>query len=180
MDKRVPGNDYIFDEPIAVFQQNDNNNANFLAYVNTALDLTIKYPSDWKVNENDILNRYEVMFAPSSKGVYVAVGITNNVTLRPTKTHANITPLYMSPGTRLLEADYKHYSLSGYSAVRLVQIQSYEGPSQPYDVKSMVYGTFVDTKFYTVGYAVTPPEDFPRYLQTAQSMIDSFQIISKQ
>ena len=35
-------------------------------------------------------------------------------------------------------------------------------------------------KFYTVGYDVMPPEDFPKYLQTAQSMIDSFEITSKQ
>jgi len=140
----------------------------------------MKYPHDWKVNENDILNRYKVMFRPSSKGAYVAVRITNNVTpevLARMNTPANKTPSYMSPGTRLLEGDYKHYSLSGYPAVRLVQIQSYEEPSQLYDIKSMVYGTLVDTKFYTVGYAVTPPEGFPRYLQSAQAMIDSFKII---
>jgi hypothetical protein len=106
------------------------------------------YPSDWKVSENDILNRYEVMFAPPSKGVYVAVGITNNVTSKEIdrmKTPADKTPSYMSPSTRLLEADYKHYSLSGYPAVRLILIQSYEGPGEPYDVKSMVYGTLVES-----------------------------------
>jgi hypothetical protein len=143
----------------------------------------MKYPSDWKVNENDILKRYEVMFAPSSKGVYLAVGITNNITSKEIarmKTPANKTPSYMSPGTRLLEADYKHYSLSGYPAVRLIQIQSHEGAGQPNDVKGMVYGLLLDTKFYSVGYGVTPPEDFPRYLQTAQRMIDSFQIMNRQ
>jgi hypothetical protein len=51
-------------------------------------------------------------------------------------TPANKTPSYRPPGTRLLEADYKHYSLSGYPAARLVQIQSYEGPNQLYDIKS--------------------------------------------
>jgi photosystem II reaction center protein PsbP len=185
MGEKVPANDYtIYDKPIAVSQQDNNANTNFLTYTNTDLGFTMNYPSDWKLNENDILNRYKVMFAPSSNGVYVAVGITNNVTSKEEiarmNTPANITPSYMSPGTRLLEADYKHRSLSSYPAVRLVLIQSYEGPSQPYDVKSMVYGTLVDTKFYTVGYAVTPPEDFPRYLQITQSMIDSFQIINRQ
>jgi hypothetical protein len=38
----------------------------------------------------------------------------------------------------------------------------------------------VDTKFYSVGYAVTPPEGFPRHLQSAQSMINSFQIMNRQ
>jgi hypothetical protein len=128
MGDRVPVNDCIYyDEPIAASEQDDNNNANFLTHTNTDLDLTMKYPSDWKVSENDILNRYEVMLAPPSNGVYVAVGIINNVTSKEIacmKTPiANKTPSYMSPGTRLLEADYKHYSLSGYPAVRLVQIK---------------------------------------------------------
>jgi hypothetical protein len=44
----------------------------------------------------------------------------------------------------------------------------------------MTYTVLLDGKWYKVGYAVTPPEEFAKYLQTAQSMIDSFQIISKQ
>jgi hypothetical protein len=103
----------------------------------------------------------------------------NNITpkeLARIKASGNKTP----SNIRLLEGDYKHYSLSGYPAVRLVQIQSYDGPGQPYEVKSVVYGTLVGTNYYTIGYVVTPPEIFPRYLHTAQLIIDSFQIISKQ
>jgi hypothetical protein len=51
----------------------------------------------------------------------------------------------------------------------------------------MIYATartgitgVINGKWYKVIYFVWPPEDFPRYMQTAQSMIDSFQIISKQ
>lgn len=79
-------------------------------------------------------------------------------------------------------------TLSGYHAIRLMQIQRYEGPGQPYspqypephDAKIMTYGLLLGTKSYSVMYGILPPEDFPKYLQTAQLMIDSFQIISKQ
>jgi len=50
---------------------------------------------------------------------------------------------------------------------------------QPHDVKSMMLGTIVGGKTYGVDYGVLP-ERFPDYLQTAQTMIDSFQIITKQ
>ena len=165
-----------YDKQIATVQQDT---ANFLTYSSTQLGLTMKYPHDWIVNENDILNRYKVIFIPPSRGVYVAVGIMNNITpkvLAQIRASENKTP----SDIRLLEGDYKHYSLSGYRAVRLVQIQSYDGPGQPYEVKSVVYGALAGTNYYTVGYVVTPPEIFPRYLQTAQSMIDSFQILNKQ
>ena len=90
----------------------------------------MRYPYDWIVNENDILNRYKVIFIPPSRGVYVAVGIMNNITpkvLARIRASGSKTP----SNIKLLEGDYKHYSLSGYPAVRLVQIQSYDGPWQP-------------------------------------------------
>jgi hypothetical protein len=43
----------------------------------------------------------------------------------------------------------------------------------------MLYNVILNGKWYKVVYVVTPPEDFSKYLQTAQSMIDSFQIINK-
>ena len=115
------------------------------------LGFTMKYPSDWKVNENDILNRYKVMFRPPTKGAYVAVGITNNVTpkvLACMKTHKNNTTSGMYEGIKYFQGDHKHYSLSGYPAVRIVRIKSYEGPGQPYDVKGMLYGTLVGKVLY--------------------------------
>ena len=79
-------------------------------------------------------------------------------------------------------------TLSGHHAIRLMQIQRYGGPGQsyspqypePHDAKIMTYGLLLGTKSYSVMYGISPPEDFPKYLQTAQLMIDSFQIISKQ
>ena len=94
----------------------------------------------------------------------------------------------MFGGENLLELDVTHYLLSGHPAIRLLEIQSFGGPGQPklpkypepHNTKAMLYNVIVDGKWYKVAYAVTPPEDFSKHLQTAQSMIDSFQIISKQ
>jgi hypothetical protein len=43
----------------------------------------------------------------------------------------------------------------------------------------MMLITALEGKGYSVGYG-SPPETFDAYLHTAQSMINSFQIISKQ
>jgi hypothetical protein len=165
------------DKQISIGQQDT---ANFVTYASTELGLVMKYPHGWIVNQNDILNRYKVIFIPPTRGVYVAIGIMENITpkvLARIRASGNKTP----SNIRLLEGDYKHYSLSGYRADRLVQIQSYDGPGQPHEVKSVVYGALVGTNYYyTVGYVVTPPEIFTRYLRTAQSMIDSFQVLNRQ
>jgi hypothetical protein len=69
----------------------------------------------------------------------------------------------------------------GHPAIRLVETANeHTLSSQSYDLKAMTYTVFLDGKCYKVGYAVTPPEDFSKYLPTAQSMIDSFQMLSKQ
>jgi hypothetical protein len=90
----------------------------------------------------------------------------------------------LTPSEDLIELDIIHYLLSGYRAIRIVETQSFGGPGQPisskaYDAKGMIYSIILDGKFYKVAYMVTSPERFPKYLQTAQSMIDSFQIINK-
>jgi hypothetical protein len=60
------------------------------------------------------------MFTPPGNGVYVAVGIDNftseEVALNASGNHI---PSDLSPSMRCLEADSKHYYLSGYSAIRL-------------------------------------------------------------
>ena len=99
----------------------------------------------------------------------------------------NRVPSNLSSSAKLLEINPNGYFLSGHRAIRLVQIQSYGRPGQPYlpqypephDAKIMTYGLLLGTKSYSVLYGISPPEDFPKYLQTAQSMIDSFKIINK-
>jgi hypothetical protein len=80
----------------------------------------------------------------------------------------------LNSNDNLLELDTSRYFLSGHAAIRLV-----ETSSQP-DLKAMEYNALLNGKWYKVTYFVFPSEDFPREMQAAQSMIDSFQIRSKQ
>jgi len=77
-------------------------------------------------------------------------------------------------GGRLLEFN-NNYFLSGHPAFRTIDTKSY--PS--HDAKTMAFSTILGGKIYTIGYVVVT-ERFPDYLQIAQTMIDSFQIINKQ
>lgn len=88
---------------------------------------------------------------------------------------------------RLLELNTNNHFLSGHPAIRAIIIQSYGAPGEPgatqriepHDAKMMMFFAISQAKKYSVGYLALP-ESFPNQLQTAQTMIDSFQIISKQ
>ncbi len=186
----------VYNTPFATAQQD---NANFLTYTNTHLGFTIKYPSDWTVEESYIPIRNEVIFTPPDKGGIVGVMIGNvtpeeaarinasSSSSATTNDSATQIPSNLSSSTKLLEFNPNGYFLSGHHAIRLIEIQSYGGLGQPYspqypelhDAKIMLYGVLLGTKSYSVMYSISPTEDFPRYLQTAQLMIDSFQIINK-
>jgi hypothetical protein len=125
--------------PLANAQQD---NTNFLTYTNTNLCFTIKYPPDWTVDESNIAIHNEVIFVPPDKGAIVGVMIGN---LTPeeaalinasssaiTDASANQIPSNLYSSTKLLEIVPKGYFLSGHHAIRLMQIQRYGGPGQPY------------------------------------------------
>ena len=153
------------------------------------------------MEESYIPIRNEVIFAPPDKGGIVGVMIGNvtpeeaarinassSSSAATTNDSATQIPSNLSSSTKFLEFNPNGYFLSGHHAIRLIEIQSYGGLGQPYspqypelhDAKIMLYGVLLGTKSYSVMYGISPPEDFPKYLQTAQSMIDSFKIISKQ
>jgi len=184
----------LYNIPIATAQQGS---ANFLTYTNTNLGFTIKYPPDWTVDNSYIPIRNEVIFTPPDKGAIVGVmignltpeeaALINASSFAITSGAVNRVPSNLSSSAKLLEINPNGYFLSGHRAIRFVQIQSYGRPGQPYlpqypephDAKIMTYGLLLGTKSYSVLYGISPPEDFPKYLQTAQSMIDSFKIINK-
>jgi hypothetical protein len=177
----------VFNIPLARAQQH---NASFLTYTNTDLGFTIKYLSDWTVNDSNIVNGHKVAFTSADRVGIVFVQI-ENATQREIEVYnmndsakTNAIRTHLTPGERLLELDVTRYLLSGHPAIRVVEIQSFGAPgrpisSKPYGAKGMIYNVILGGKFYKVAYMVTPPESFPSYLQTAQSMINSFQIISK-
>jgi hypothetical protein len=176
--------------PLATAKQDT---TNFLTYVNKGLGFTIKYPSNWTVKKSGAED-YTIQFISSDRAASVGVSIykIKNVTPEQVAAFMNASSNQfvssLLPTQRLVEMDPNGHFLSGHPAIRVMLMQSYGVPGQPktpqyseqHDIKTMGYITFVGKTMYNVGYSITPPEDFPKYLQTAQSIIDSFQIISKQ
>ena len=147
---------------------------------------------NWTLNDRDIVNGHKVtsFTSPGVAGI-VFVQIQNAtrgeiaVYNMNEAAKTNTIRTHLTPGENLIELDVIHYLLSGHPAIRIIETQSFGGlaqpaSSKPYDAKGMIYSVILGEKFYKVAYMITPPERFPNYLQTAQSMIDTFKIISKQ
>jgi hypothetical protein len=161
-------------------------NSSFLTYTNTDLGFTINYPSDWSIDDKN-MSTIGIKFAspdgPGAGGVIVSATETG----KTIEDFANSLPFNQSHGLKLIEMDKNGYFLSGHPALRVIGIGSFGGPGEPgetqgiepHDVKMMMFVTILGGKEYGVSYLALP-ESFPNQLQTAQTMIDSFQIISKQ
>ena len=154
---------------------------NFLTYTNRDLGFTMKYPSDWTVNNTRVTNDHTVRFTSADRVGHLFVTIRNATpaemiiaTMNDDSEKANAVRESLNSNANLLELDTSRYFLSGHAAIRLV-----ETSSQP-DLKAMEYNTLLNGKRNKVTYFVSPFEDFPRDMRAAQSMIDSFQIMSKQ
>ena len=156
-----------------------------MTYTNTDYGFTIKYPSDWIVDYKNTskygLNTTNFKSPDGFGSIVVMVGIGNGTGM----SFDNMSMYYshhpITPGGRLLEFIPNNYFLSGHPAFRSIEINSF-GPSEvtvPFDTKMMTFFTTLGGKAYFVAYAALL-ERFPDYLQTAQTMINSFQIINKQ
>jgi len=174
--------------PIAAAQQN---NTSFLTYTNADLGFTIRYPWNWTVNASNTINGHKVTSFTSPDSVGVVFVQIENATRGEIAVYnmndtakTNTIRTHLTPSENLIELDVIHYLLSGHPAIRILETQSFGGlgqpiSSKPYDAKGMIYSVVLGGKFYKVAYMVSPPERFSNYLQTAQSMINSFQIINK-
>jgi hypothetical protein len=128
---------------------------NFLTYTNTDLGFTIKYPSDWIVNDTKIASDNTVKFNSADGIGHFLVSIGNATqelmtidTMNNDTAKANALRTFITrtvPGANILELDVSRYFLSGHPATRLVDIESYGRPgglptsSQPYYLKAMTY-----------------------------------------
>ena len=181
----------VYDIPFTRAQQN---NANFITYINTNLGFTIKDPSDWTVNDrnNNTVNGHKVISFTSPDRVGIIFVQIQNATQYEIAVYnmndsakTNTIRTHLTPGERLIELNVTHYLLSGHPAIRIIETQGFGGlgqpiSSKPYDAKGMIYNIVLGGKFYKVAYMVSLPESFPKYLQTAQLMIDSFQAMNIQ
>ena len=180
----------VYDIPFTRAQQN---NANFITYINTNLGFTIKDPSDWTVNDrnNNTVNGHKVISFTSPDIVGIVFVQIKNATQYEIAVYnmndsakTNTIRTHLTPGERLIELNVTHYLLSGHPAIRIIETQGFGESgepisSKPYDAKGMIYNIILGGKFYKVAYMVSPPESFPKYLQTAQSMINSFHIMNR-
>jgi hypothetical protein len=180
----------VYDIPFTRAQQN---NVNFITYTNTNLGFTIKHPSDWTVidRNNNTVNGHKVVSFTSPDRVGIIFVQIKNATQYEIAVYnmndsakTNTIRTHLTPGEEIIELDVSHYLLSGHPTIRIIETQSFGGPGQPisskpYDAKGMIYNIVLGGKIYKVAYMVTSSERFPIYLQTAQSMINSFQIINK-
>jgi hypothetical protein len=147
---------------------------NFLTYTNTNYGFTIKYPSDWNVDDSNITGM-GVLFGKKPEGdVQVSRVPDPNVTasLEDEIKHM-LLPGIEAHGFRLTELNTNTYFLSGYPAIRVIGIQHYP----KFDVEIME--TFIKSgaNVYSVKY-LSHPETYLTYLPIAQQMTDSFQVIN--
>jgi hypothetical protein len=157
---------------------------NFLLYTNPDDDFKFWYPSDWSINEGNITHSGVVIQSPDKAGKILVSAI--NVGPAESK----MTPAELATGilsskndsrSRFIELDASNYFLSGHPAVKIVQIRNnYTGLDDSADTqyKSMSLVTLVEGKAYFVSY-IAQPELFHKYLQTAQTIIDSFEITNR-
>jgi hypothetical protein len=148
--------------------------SNFLTYTNTNYGFTIKYPSNWIVEENKTGSKVSFKSGPHTGSVAVT-----KITLGPNERGMStdgLAKLISFPRFKLIELNSNNYFLSGHPAIRAIGIINYE--TEPSQIKNMIYATNLGENVYLVHYA-SILEKFSDLLQTAQTMIDSFQIISK-
>jgi hypothetical protein len=145
---------------------------NFLTYTNVDYGFTIKYPSNWVVNDNNF-SAFGVKFiSPDSPHAVVGVHITN---IPPNETgmlleNAKVEAMHLH--LRILEINNETYFLSGYPAIRMVGMM-------PNDIKITILLSNIGSKIYAVDY-ISIAEIYSNYLSVAQEMIDSFQAIDRQ
>ena len=158
---------------------------NFLLYTNPDDDFKVWYPSDWSINEGNITHSGVVIGSPDRAGKILVSAINISPTeskMTPAELATSILSSQNDRRSRFIELDATNYFLSGHPAVKIVQIRNNDtglddnGDAQ---YKSMSLVTLVEGKAYFVSY-IAQPELFPNYLQTAQTIIDSFEITNKQ
>ena len=154
---------------------------NFLLYTNPDNDFKVWYPSDWSINEGNITHSGVVIESPDRAGKILVSAINISPAeskMTPTELATSILSSQNDRRSRFIELDATNYFLSGHRAVKIVQIRNNDtglDDSADTQYKSMSLVTLVQGKAYFVSY-IAQPELFPKYLQTAQTIIDSFEI----
>ena len=156
----------------------------YLLYSNPDDDFKVWYPSDWSINEGNITHSGVVIQSPDRAGKVLVSAINISPAeskMTPAELATSILSSQNDRKSRFIELDASNYFLSGHPAVKIVQIRNNNtglDDSADTQYKSMSLVTLVEGKAYFVSY-IAQPELFPKYLQTAQTIIDSFEITNR-
>jgi hypothetical protein len=156
----------------------------FLLYTNPDHDFKIWYPSDWIINEKNITHNGVLIASPDMAGKIIVSAMNvspNESRMSPSELAKNVLLSQNDSRSRLIELNANNYFLSGQPAVKIVQIRNGDpglDDNAAGDYKSMILVTVLEGKAYFVSY-IAQPEVYHNYLQTAQTIIDSFAITNK-
>ena len=155
--------------------------SNLLTYTNTNLGFTFQYPSSWKLHVDDEQTRgfFTLYSADNVSSVLIHVGpIERNYTGLSLEQYAiKYTwdiPSFVYGNVKPIEVNTNTYYLSGHRAARIIETMSSSN-----HLKQMSLVLPLNNKQYAVDY-IAPTDQFSNYLQQAQAIMDSFQLINKQ
>jgi hypothetical protein len=156
----------------------------FLLYTDPDHEFKIWYPSGWSITERNITRSGVVISSPDNAGKI----LVSSINLSPIESKMSLSELAKSvllsqtdSRSRLVELDANNYFLSGLPALKVVQIKNADvglGGGNSAEFKSMSLITLLEGKAYFVSY-IAQPEIYPNFLQTVQTIIDSFEITNK-
>jgi hypothetical protein len=150
----------------------------FLTYTNIDYGFTIKYPSNWSVDDKNISSLGVRFKSPDNSGS-VLIGIRNATMTETKMSLGNLSKeILMHPptsGFKFIELNTDSYFLSGHHGIKTVGIGSVGIKT----VKINSLETILNEKLYQVDY-LSPPDVYYNNLVIVQEMFDSFQIIQKQ
>ena len=167
-------------------------NTRLLAYTDTNNGFTLQYPSNWTKNSTNSQNSPFVLNSPDNGGTMfvtvvhpspenlaIAESMTLDELVRSLALPASALPLppneLAALGINILELNSEDYFLSGHPAGRMVMT----GASSDGISKMMGLATIVNDRLYAVSY-MADSSTYDKYLADAQTIIDSFKIISSQ
>jgi hypothetical protein len=172
-----------YEQQSALAQSEDNN---LLTYTNANLGFSFKYSSDWKRFVDEGKSGGVITLQSPNNISSILVSVEN---IKPNETGLSLEQYAknyvwswgsVASNIKPLEVNTDTYYLSGHPAARIIESMNFGTPdTKMNDTKMMAFVLPLGSKVYSVQYDASPPDKFPNYLQQAQNIIDSFQIISK-
>ncbi|MGH9879294.1 MAG: PsbP-related protein [Nitrososphaerales archaeon] len=168
---------HIPEAAFAATQTND-----FLTYYNSEYEIKIKYPAEWQTIEPEDDYVKAVFYSPP-EGVSDPFSELVMILIEDLPFKMKLTD-YTELAIRQMRASYPDMQiltsgpaeLAGNPAHKIV----FTGTVEDYEdinIKGMMIWTIQDKKAYIVGF-IAEVEQYSTYLQTAQTMVDSFEIVS--